>query len=338
MPNDDTELPIRAKQVIAEVFQQNKSKLTIGIVIPTLQQIALLQLAFGKSCMSHKVIAQEFKRLRRSDKKKHKRLIHASIYPPRQLVFNDIVEQHISNSFEYKFTNIDLTAALEVDVSSLDPKRRHKRDCTCRLKNRPCIPDYEGINYNAINCNTALNEGSKFKFGQSVRAIGECYAHTCSHTTAESCGNRYFTAEQYLPNCEPAVEHVFENTGLKVWGLRVRKGYFIPKWGVVGEYTGEIYPKSKLNHSKYTYCLDSTKVIDAFMYGNNTRFINHCCGDESNTVAIRVEFNGQLTVFIRATREICEGEFLSFDYGPERNRIFGNCLCVACNVRKKSTA
>jgi SET domain-containing protein len=77
--------------------------------------------------------------------------------------------------------------------------------------------------------------------------------------------------------------------------------------------------------------LDLNREIDACFYGNNTRFINHCCGEQFNTAAVPVVFNQQLTIFIVALHDIHEDEFLSYNYGPQKT----GSLMIVCVLHVK---
>lgn len=85
------------------------------------------------------------------------------------------------------------------------------------------------------------------------------------------------------------------------------------------EYVGEIitweeaqarHPHDPLdpNHTFYFH-IDETRVIDALVGGNSSRWINHSC--DANCEAD--EQNGR--IFIRALRDIAAGEELNYDYG-----------------------
>ena len=87
----------------------------------------------------------------------------------------------------------------------------------------------------------------------------------------------------------------------------------------VVEYVGEIitwdeaqarHPHDPLdpNHT-FFFHIDETRVIDALVGGNSSRWINHSC--DANCEAD--EQNGR--IFIRARRDIAAGEELNYDYG-----------------------
>jgi SET domain-containing protein len=85
------------------------------------------------------------------------------------------------------------------------------------------------------------------------------------------------------------------------------------------EYVGEIitwleaqarhpHDPSNPNHTFYFH-VDETRVIDALVGGNSSRWINHSC--DGNCEA--VEQGGR--IFIKALRHIAAGEELHYDYG-----------------------
>ena len=70
---------------------------------------------------------------------------------------------------------------------------------------------------------------------------------------------------------------------------------------------------SMKRHHTFLFSLDSGKVIDAAVGGNDARFINHSC--DPNCQAI--ETRGR--IFIEALRDIQAGEELNYDYAYERS-------------------
>jgi hypothetical protein len=107
----------------------------------------------------------------------------------------------------------------------------------------------------------------------------ECYAKTCE-SPEEFCINRYpSTKGQYYPSLE-VVKTVNRGHGL-ICTKPIKKGDYIL------EYSGEICDfatfTENLNSSKiptrgwYLMSLDKDFYVDAFKYGNKSRFINHSC-------------------------------------------------------------
>ncbi len=93
--------------------------------------------------------------------------------------------------------------------------------------------------------------------------------------------------------------------------------------------------KAPDNFHTFFFSLESGKIIDGGVDGNDARWINHAC--EPNCEAR--EEDGR--VFIYALRDIARGEELNYDYGlimeerhtPALKRAYG-CLCGAPTCRK----
>jgi hypothetical protein len=107
-----------------------------------------------------------------------------------------------------------------------------------------------------------------------------------------------------------------------------RKGYGLfadesmPAEAFVGVYTGEVRRRSLFSLRDTRYCFrlpDLTTfgphfLIDAFVAGNHTRFINH--SGEPNVEACSAYCDGMMYMILRTTRSIAAGEELVMDYGP----------------------
>ena len=101
------------------------------------------------------------------------------------------------------------------------------------------------------------------------------------------------------------------------------KGVFalqdIARGEVLIEYVGEIisWPEALERHPHdpldpdhtFYFHIDEDRVIDAFVGGNSSRWINHTCNPNCEAD----EQEGR--VFIKALRDIGAGEELSYDYG-----------------------
>jgi uncharacterized protein len=84
----------------------------------------------------------------------------------------------------------------------------------------------------------------------------------------------------------------------------------------VAEYVGVVRRRCVLRDRKNDYCFDyagSPWVIDAELYGNSTRFINH--SDRPNLEPVAAYAGGVMHIILRAKQEIAAGEQLSYDYG-----------------------
>lgn len=119
----------------------------------------------------------------------------------------------------------------------------------------------------------------------------------------------------------------------------------IPNGTRIIEYTGERITHDEADaryddtamerHHTFLFTVDEKTVIDAMREGNDSRYINHSCEPNCETV---VE---EGRIFIDAIRDIAPGEELFFDYAYERD---GNedpdaekryaCRCGAKTCRK----
>lgn len=247
--------------------------------------------------------------------------------------------------FTHKFTNIDFddidNAGLSLDDAHKEGRnscRKTKTSCICASSSKSCLEVNALLYDGAVTCKNAKAVSEKYSQGKRskiIRPVKECYVSSCAYGSDEvNCGNRFFGATRYSCFCVPAIQYRTRD-GVDIYGLVVMTGFSIPEWGVIDEYTGDIRHTNEKT-SCYSMHLDKSHVIDALERGNNMRYINHSCGDVANTISVVVEYFGQLTVFIRATRKIRGGEFLAFDYGPQKRKFFeGRCLCMNCN--RKST-
>ncbi|KAJ1354323.1 hypothetical protein KIN20_011221 [Parelaphostrongylus tenuis] len=115
---------------------------------------------------------------------------------------------------------------------------------------------------------------------------------------------------------------VFRTCDGRGWAVRalrdIRRGAFI------GEYTGELLSDAEMNRAERTdtYFFE-TRVgknlytVDARLYGNFTRFINHSC--RPNAAVAMVIWEAQLEqlnhICIFATENICKGDEITISYG-----------------------
>ncbi|KAJ8268353.1 hypothetical protein COCON_G00135250 [Conger conger] len=82
----------------------------------------------------------------------------------------------------------------------------------------------------------------------------------------------------------------------------------------------------------YMFRIDDFDVVDATMYGNAARFINHSCEPNCYSRVINVE--GQKHIVIFALRKIYRGEELTYDYKfpieDDRSKLLCNCGARRC--------
>src|SRR5581483_2931820 len=97
----------------------------------------------------------------------------------------------------------------------------------------------------------------------------------------------------------------------------------IPKGTRIIEYTGERISHEEADaryddaamerHHTFLFTVDEKTVIDAKRKGNDSRFINHSCEPNCETVVEKGR------IFIDAIQDISPGEELFFDYAYERD-------------------
>ncbi|XP_059743826.1 histone-lysine N-methyltransferase NSD2 isoform X2 [Bos taurus] len=158
----------------------------------------------------------------------------------------------------------------------------------------------------------------------------ECHPQVCP--AGESCQNQCFTKRQY-----PETKIV--RTDGKGWGLvakrDIRKGEF------VNEYVGELIDEEecmariKRAHENdithfYMLTIDKDRIIDAGPKGNYSRFMNHSC--QPNCETLKWTVNGDTRVGLFAVCDIPAGTELTFNYNLD---CLGNektvCRCGASN-------
>ncbi len=130
-------------------------------------------------------------------------------------------------------------------------------------------------------------------------------------------------------------------TSSKGWGLAA--GEFIKRGTFVMQYFGEVFDTEtkmgserlkKYRGSTCTYLMKTEKslVIDPTNKGSVARFINHSCDPNCETQKWNVL--GEPCVGIFATRDIREGEELSFDYHFDcYSTPLTKCFCGAKNCK-----
>ncbi|EHB06995.1 Putative histone-lysine N-methyltransferase NSD2 [Heterocephalus glaber] len=158
----------------------------------------------------------------------------------------------------------------------------------------------------------------------------ECHPQVCP--AGEYCQNQCFTKRQY-----PETKII--KTDGKGWGLvakrDIRKGEF------VNEYVGELIDEEecmariKYAHENdithfYMLTIDKDRIIDAGPKGNYSRFMNHSC--QPNCETLKWTVNGDTRVGLFAVCDIPAGTELTFNYNLD---CLGNektvCRCGASN-------
>ncbi|XP_042313013.1 histone-lysine N-methyltransferase NSD2 isoform X3 [Sceloporus undulatus] len=158
----------------------------------------------------------------------------------------------------------------------------------------------------------------------------ECHPQVCP--AGDSCQNQCFTKRQY-----PETKII--KTDGKGWGLIAKRD--IKKGEFVNEYVGELIDEEecmariKYAHENdithfYMLTIDKDRIIDAGPKGNYSRFMNHSC--QPNCETLKWTVHGDTRVGLFAVRDIPTGTELTFNYNLD---CLGNektvCKCGAPN-------
>ena len=164
----------------------------------------------------------------------------------------------------------------------------------------------------------------------------ECVGSVNCNLGNKDCGNRSLGKRQFV-KCQPKRERG------KGWGLVTLEN--IPKNKLVQEYVGEVIDeKEKENRLRiwtkehpydpnfYVMALSGGYYVDARVYANQSRFINHSCAPNCKVMSTNVK--GRLRNGIYSIRDIEAGEFLCYDYhfDTKQGDRFA-CRCGAPNCR-----
>jgi hypothetical protein len=164
----------------------------------------------------------------------------------------------------------------------------------------------------------------------------ECVGSVNCNLGSMNCGNRGLGKRQFV-KCQPKRERG------KGWGLMTLEN--IPQNKLVQEYVGEVIDeKEKENRLQiwtkehpydpnfYVMALSGGYYVDARVYANQSRFINHSCAPNCKVMSINVK--GRIRNGIYSIRDIKAGEFLSYDYHFDTKQgDFFSCRCGAPNCR-----
>jgi len=166
--------------------------------------------------------------------------------------------------------------------------------------------------------------------------MAECIGPINCNLGDKDCGNRGMSKRKFV-KCQPKREPG------KGWGLVTLE--HIPKGKLVQEYVGEVVDEKEKEHrlriwneehpndpNFYVMELSAGFYIDARVYANQSRFINHSCAPNCNVMSVNVK--GRIRNGIYSTRDIDAGEFLSYDYHfdtKQGDRFV--CRCGAPNCR-----
>jgi len=124
----------------------------------------------------------------------------------------------------------------------------------------------------------------------------------------------------------------------RIHGKGVFATVFIPSGTRLIEYKGEIIDNDESerrypdNAHTFLFMLEDGRIIDGGRGGNTSRWINHCCDANCETV------EEEERVFIETTRDIAAGEEITIDYNLFIEETYTDELkqefaCV-CGVRR----
>lgn len=139
-----------------------------------------------------------------------------------------------------------------------------------------------------------------------------------------------------LPSKKGAVEkhflpdHHFKNVKVKkgLNGLGLFAGENIKKGELIIEYIGNILTDKetdKIPDSRYIFSISKNHNIDGTPRWNLARYCNHSCDGNAESEVKKKR------VFMRAIKDIKEGEEIVYDYGQEyfQEFLLGKCMCGA---------
>jgi len=136
----------------------------------------------------------------------------------------------------------------------------------------------------------------------------------------------------------PLPMHHFKKIKVKrgISGLGLFAGENIKKGETIVEYIGEILNKEEADKkitSQYLFEINRNKTIDGTPRYNTARYANHSCGSHGNAESDVKKGR----VFFIATKNIKEGEEITYDYGEEfweeHIKPYG-CRCKKCDKNK----
>jgi SET domain-containing protein len=128
-------------------------------------------------------------------------------------------------------------------------------------------------------------------------------------------------------------DHHFKAVKVKrgLAGLGLFAGESIKKGELIIEYIGNILNKEeaeKINTNQYLFEVNRNKTIDGSVRWNIARYCNHACEEAANAESDIKKGR----VFIKAIKNIKEGDEILYDYGEEFVNEYiapHGCRCVA---------
>ncbi|MEN2497559.1 MAG: hypothetical protein MHMPM18_001928 [Marteilia pararefringens] len=269
--------------------------------------------------------------------------MHADIDIYQLTIENNIDDQYFPNNFIY-ITECILGTCERYWVEHFGCKSccsqpgtesTNSAKCCCLVRKKKIMSQNIDENASQDHCCQALVSGFYGEFAYDEKGLmrlpERSAIYECNHNCAcqeELCGNR-IVQKNSIPKLT-----VFKTTGGKGWALRsnefIAKGRYITKY--VGEYLEESQVAERESNAKYnsSYILsndffskDSTNnayenfpLIDAYKYGNESRFINHSCDPNAALFCVWTKnyHMGMPEMAFFAKRNIPAGKEITFNY------------------------
>lgn len=124
--------------------------------------------------------------------------------------------------------------------------------------------------------------------------------------------------KKLAPNTKHLPDHHFKKVKVKrgLDGLGLFAGEDIKKGELIIEYIGNILTKEeadKVTNNMYLFEVSRNRTIDGSVRWNIARYANHACDPEANAESDTKKGR----VFVKAIKNIKEGEEILYDYGEE---------------------
>lgn len=242
---------------------------------------------------------------------------------------------HIMNANQSSERNVPSNVLSDHVPSEIEsPDDAHQNSITKNIYSKPAMHILSSKEVEIPTC-CCLPEDECGNSCQNRAMQFECSAEKCP--CEEKCRNNCFQTNNCMP--KPIEQFATQQKGLGVRATqRIEKNTFIL------EYVGEVitlreYEKRlktiyKNDEHFYAMELEWQLLVDSRSHGNMSRYINHSC--DPNCKVQKWTVNGHPRLGVFASREICHGEELSFDYNFayfNSNNIQA-CKCDAKNCNK----
>ncbi|KAK2804897.1 hypothetical protein FQN50_006403 [Emmonsiellopsis sp. PD_5] len=237
--------------------------------------------------------------------------------------------------------SIELFAKLrQLDLSTFPiPNPLHSQRKKAPTIHIPLNPDREPLLPHVISQSGKIYN-PKYKSQPQITVPSSFYNPTTSHsppdcTRKSTDGRCALCNKPYTDPCTCTLQldsyPLLELREYPEKGIGVRSLTFIKSGTFIGQYIGEL---RKYNVKDTTYALDQTVgnprrsigVIDAAVYGNWTRYMNHSCRPAAVFVSAAV--GGVACVLVRTVRDVEMFEEVTVDYGKPYFEVGGRvCRC-----------